>query len=107
MQYRFDVNERNNKYEIKLEIFKDVGFGTSSYDIIECPKNNHPIWPVYVEKLMARIIDNMRLTVNERMEVRNNSKILIDFLKNNFESADNKQEMIVENGDPAVVALSK
>ena len=108
MKYIFDVEKRNNKYEIKLEISKTGGYGANSYDIIERSEDN-PNWTSDLETLVTNIIDSMRLTVHERMEARDNATILIDYLKNNIENLNNNSyktpKMIVENGDPAVLTM--
>ena len=62
-----------------------------------------------MEKLLVDIIDNMRLTVKERTEVYKNSNILVEYLKysnpiEQIPQVDNESQMIVENGDPAVLA---
>ena len=51
----------------------------------------------------------MRLTVKERTEVYKNSNILVEYLKysnpiEQIPQVDNESQMIVENGDPAVLA---
>lgn len=102
MKYIFDVEKRNGKLEIKLEISKTVGYGASSYNIIEHTEEN-PTWTTDLETLVTNVIDSMRLTVHERMEARDNANILIDYLKNNISNSNNAPKMIVENGDPAVL----
>lgn len=103
MKYIFDVEKRNGKLEIKLEISKTAGYGASSYDIIERTEEN-PNWSADLETLITNVIDSMRLTVHERMEARDNSNILIDYLKNNIHNTpETLNQMIVENGDPAVL----
>lgn len=107
MKYTFDVDERNNKFEIRLEITKTGGYSSSAAKTIECSEAN-PNWNVSLEKLLVDIIDNMRLTVQERTEVYKNSNILVEYLKysNPMEQTpqvDNEPQMIVENGDPAVM----
>ena len=103
MKYIFDVEKRNGKLKIKLEISKTGGYGASSYNIIECTEENSN-WTTDLETLVTNVIDSMRLTVHERMEARDNSNILIDYLKNNISNTpETLNQMIVENGDPAVL----
>lgn len=107
MKYTFDVDERNNKFEIRLEITKTGGYSSSAAKTIECSETN-PNWNIPLEKLLVDIIDNMRLTVQERTEVYKNSNILVEYLKYNnpieqIPQVDNEPQMIVENGDPAVM----
>lgn len=107
MKYTFDVDERNNKFEIRLEVTKTGGYNSSAAKVVECSEFN-PNWTVSLEKLLVDIIDNMRLTVQERTEVYKNSNILIEYLKysnpiEQIPQVDNEPQMIVENGDPAVV----
>ena len=104
MKYIFDVDERNGKREIRLEITKNSGFGSSAYNIIEC-SNDNSNWSMNLESLLTSVIDNMRLTVNERSEVRDNSHILIDYLKNNINSNDTKQMIVEEN--PGILIQEK
>ena len=106
MKYTFDVDERNNKFEIRLEITKTGGYASTAAKTIECSEFN-PNWTASLEKLLADIIDNMRLTVQERTEVYKNSNILVQYLKYSQPveqiPQENEQQMIVENGDPAVM----
>ena len=106
MKYTFDVDERNNKFEIRLEITKTGGYTSTAAKTIECSEYN-PNWTASLEKLLADIIDNMRLTVQERTEVYKNSNILVQYLKYSQPVEQIPQEvepqMIVENGDPAVM----
>ena len=78
MKYTFDVDEKNNKFEIRLEITKTGGYNSTAAKTIECSEVN-PNWTVSLEKLLVDIIDNMRLTVQERTEVYKNSNILTLF----------------------------
>ena len=64
MKYTFDVDEKNNKFEIRLEITKTGGYNSTAAKTIECSEFN-PNWTVSLEKLLVDIIDNMRLTVKE------------------------------------------
>ena len=103
MKYIFDVDEKNNKLEIKLEISMGTGPNTNAYQIIECTKDS-PNWNRALESLITDIIDNMRLTVKERQEAYENSNILIGYLAYNpHPQAISDQVMIMENGDPAVM----
>ena len=103
MKYIFDVEKRNGKLEIKLEISKTAGYGASSYNIIERTEEN-PNWSTDLETLITNVIDSMRLTVHERMEARRNANILIEYLKySNSATPEQRHQMIVENGDPAVL----
>ena len=107
MKYTFDVDEKNNKFEIRLEITKTGGYNSTAAKTIECSEFN-PNWTVSLEKLLVDIIDNMRL-VKERTEVYKNSNILVEYLKysnpiEQIPQVDNESQMIVENGDPAVLA---
>ena len=106
MKYLFDIDERNGKFEIKLEITKTGGYSSSAAKTIECSEQ-YPNWPVSLEKLLVDIIDNMRLTVQERSEVYKNSNILVQYLKYSQPveqiPQENEPQMIVENGDPAVL----
>ena len=79
MKYTFDVDEKNNKFEIRLEITKTGGYNSTAAKTIECSEFN-PNWTVSLEKLLVDIIDNMRLTVKERTEVYKNSNILTLFV---------------------------
>lgn len=103
MKYIFDVDERNGKREIRLEITKNSGFGSNAYNIIECSDDNQN-WTMNLESLFTSVINNMRLTVNERSEVRDNSQILIDYLKKNINSNDTHQMIVEENpGIPGIL----
>ena len=79
MKYIFDVDERNNKFQIRLELQKGNAFNASAYQIIECSEES-PNWPISLEILLVDIIDNMRLTVQERNEAYRNSNILVQYL---------------------------
>ena len=107
MKYTFDVDEKNNKFEIRLEITKTGGYNSTAAKTIECSEFN-PNWTVSLEKLLVDIIDNMRLTVKERTEVYKNSNILVEYLKysnpiEQIPQVDNEPHMIAENGDPDVL----
>lgn len=102
MKYTFDVDERNNKFEIRLEITKTGGYSSSAIKTIECSEEN-PNWSASLEQLLVDIIDNMRLTVQERNEVYKNSNILVQYLKYSNSTKIDEPKMIVENGDPAVM----
>ena len=107
MKYTFNINKKNNKFEIRLEITKTGGYNSTAAKTIECSEFN-PNWTVSLEKLLVDIIDNMRLTVKERTEVYKNSNILVEYLKysnpiEQIPQVDNEPQMIVENGDPDVL----
>ena len=103
MKYIFDVDERNNKFSIRVEIQKGNAFNASASSIVECSEEK-PNWDKDLELMLQELIDNMRLTVQERTDARRNSNILIEYLKySNPVAPDRRHEMIVENGDPAVL----
>jgi hypothetical protein len=107
MKYIFDVDERNNKFSIRVEIQKGNAFNANASSIVECSEEQ-PNWGKDLELMLQELIDNMRLTVQERTEVYKNSNILVEYLKysnpiEQIPQADNEPQMIVENGDPAVL----
>jgi hypothetical protein len=105
MKYIFDVDERNNKFQIRLELQKGNAFNASAYQIIECSEES-PNWPISLEILLVDIIDNMRLTVQERNEAYRNSNILVQYLKysNPTPVEDTRhQMMIVENEESNIM----
>jgi len=101
MKYIFDVDERNNKFSIRVEIQKGNAFNANASSIIECSEEK-PNWDIDLEILLKNIIDNMRLTVQERTEARRNANILIEYLKYSNPVVP-EQKMIVENKDSAVL----
>jgi len=98
MKYIFDVDERNNKFSIKVEILKGNAFNANSSTIIECSEEK-PNWGKDLELLISELIDNMRLTVQERTEARRNANILIEYLKYSNHNYDKTQQMIVEENE--------
>ena len=103
MKYIFDVDERNNKFSIRIEIQKGNAFNANASSIVECSEEK-PNWDKDLELMLQELIDNMRLTVNERTEARRNANILIEYLKySNPVAPEQRHQMIVENGDPAVL----
>ena len=102
MKYIFDVDERNNKFSIRVEIQKGNAFNANASSIVECSEEK-PNWDKDLELMLQELIDNMRLTVQERNAAYKNSNILIEYLKYSNPTPTNEPQMIVENGDPAVL----
>lgn len=99
MKYIFDVDERNNKFSIKVEIFNGNAFNANASSIIECSEEK-PDWGKDLELLISELIDNMRLTVKERTEARRNANILIEYLKySNPVASGQRHQMIVEENE--------
>lgn len=106
MKYIFDVDERNNKFSIRVEILKGNGFNANASSIIECSEEK-PNWGKDLELMFQELIDNMRLTVQERIEARHNANILIEYLKySNPVASEQKHQMIVEE-NPGILIQEK
>jgi len=103
MKYIFDVDERNNKFSIRVEIQKGNAFNANASSIVECSEEQ-PNWGKDLELMLQELIDNMRLTVNERTEARRNANILIEYLKySNPVAPDKRHQMIVEENPEILI----
>lgn len=103
MKYIFDVDERNNKFSIRVEIQKGNAFNANASSIIECSEEQ-PNWGKDLELMLQELIDNMRLTVQERTEARRNANILIEYLKySNPVAPDKRHQMIVEENPEILI----
>ena len=103
MKYIFDVDERNNKFSIRVEVQKGNAFNANASSIVECSEEQ-PNWGKDLELMLQELIDNMRLTVQERTEARRNANILIEYLKySNPVVPEQNDQMIVDDGNPVVL----
>ena len=82
MKYTFDLNKRNGKYELKIDISAGNAFTGGVQKVLNTPDNNIK-WQYHLEDLLNDMIDNMRLTVSEREEARDNLKVFLDYIVNN------------------------
>lgn len=103
MKYIFDVDERNNKFSIRVEIQNGNAFNANASSIIECSEEK-PYWDKDLELMFQDLINNMRLTVNERTEARRNANILIEYLKySNPVAPEQRHQMIVEENPEILI----
>ena len=93
MKYEFDLNFKNDHYELVMSLTHNNSFGKTQKTInID---GNSPTF----ENVLGEIIDNMRLTVNEREDVRNNAAIFADYLKYYNPSNGASQEVQINEDD--------
>ena len=102
MKYTFEVNCHDIENVIKVE----VGFGSAANSVsrtITFAAGNDD-YVQDLDELLSDMVDNIRLTVKEREEAIYNVKVFKEYVKKySNKKDDSQQEMIVENGDPAVL----
>lgn len=109
MRYIFDTSIRNGKFEIKFTVGESPQFGqNSATHTIDIDETENPKWPVECPEVLKALIDNLRFSVKERTDAERDFNMFMSFLYGGLiqtldKMSDNKEEMIVENGDPAVV----
>ena len=105
MKYTFEVSCHDIENVIKVEI----GFGSVANSIsrtITFAAGNDD-YVQDLDELLSEMVDNIRLTVKEREEAMYNVEVFKEYVKKySNKKDDSKQEMIVENGDPSVYALT-
>ena len=102
MKYTFEVSCHENENVITIEI----AFGSSANSVrrtISFEGGTDYDVPA-LDELISDMVDNIRLTVKEREEAIYNAGVLKWYIQQYRVNANQvKQQMIVENGDPAVV----
>ena len=102
MKYTFEVSCHDIENVIKVE----VGFGSAANSVsrtITFAAGNDD-YVQDLDELLSDMVDNIRLTVKEREEAIYNVKVFKEYVKKySNKKDDSQQEMIVENGDPAVL----
>ena len=105
MKYEFEVSCHENENIIKVI----VGFGSMANSVtrtIRFEGGKDEAEPS-LNELLLDMVDNIRLTVNERKEAMYNVKVFKDYVQqygvNTNKDPEKKVQMIVENGDPAVL----
>ena len=88
MKYIFDLTFNKDHYDLKIEL----NMGNQYSSPVSFPLNEDA---ESFEKVAANLIDNMRLTVNERYEARSNTSVLVDYLKYYFNKAEENTEQII------------
>ena len=108
MTYKFEVNSYDNENVITVE----VAYGSYVNSVKRTLKFNSEkdYDEPSLNELISDMVDNIRLTVKEREEVIHNANILKWYLQqygvNKDRDPKKEAQMIVENGDPAVLSLS-
>lgn len=92
MKYEFDLNFKQDHYELLISLTHNNSFGKAQKTI-----NIDTNSPAF-ENVLSEIIDNMRLTVNEREDVRNNAAVFTDYLKY-YKSSNNVSQEVQINED--------
>lgn len=92
MKYEFDLNFKQDHYELLISLTHNNSFGKAQKTI-----NIDANSPAF-ENVLSEIIDNMRLTVNEREDVRNNAAVFTDYLKY-YKSSNNVSQEVQINED--------
>lgn len=92
MKYEFDLNFKQDHYELLISLTHNNSFGKVQKTI-----NIDANSPAF-ENVLSEIIDNMRLTVNEREDVRNNAAVFTDYLKY-YKSSNNVSQEVQINED--------
>ena len=105
MKYEFEVSCHENENIIKVI----VGFGSMANSVTRTIRfeggkdENEPS----LNELLLDMVDNIRLTVNERKEAMYNVKVFKDYVQqygvNTDRDPKKEAQMIVENGDPTVL----
>ena len=91
MKYIFEVENKDGKDQIKLDIILQNNYSNGTPIIVSKDEGTR-YWDGEYNKLISETIDNMRLTVKEREEAYKNSKIFASFIFPN----DNDEKMICE-----------
>ena len=104
MRYTFDVNEKNNKFEIKFTIQELNSPMNSQFHTISVDASENPEWPMECPQVLKLLLDNLRFSVSERIDAEHNLSILLSYLYGNLMKAiDNtpksQEQMIVEDND--------
>lgn len=104
MRYIFDVNEKNNKFEIKFTIQEANSPMNSQWHIISADASENPEWNMECPQVLKLLLDNLRFSVSERIDAEHNLSILLSYLYGNLMKAiDNtpqsQEQMIVEGDD--------
>lgn len=108
MKYTFEITCHDNENIITVEI----GFGSSANSVrrtISFEGGADYDAPA-LDELISDMVDNIRLTVKEREEAIYNAGVLKWYIQqygiNQNRDPKKEAQMIVENGDPAVINLS-
>lgn len=105
MKYTFEVTCHDNENIITVEI----AFGSSSNSVRRTLKFEGGMFSneLNLDELISDMVDNIRLTVNERKEAMYNVKVFKDYVQqygvNTDRDPKKEAQMIVENGDPTVL----
>jgi hypothetical protein len=108
MKYEFDVSCHENENVIKVTI----GFGSMSNSVTRTIRfeDGEDYDELPLNELLLDMVDNIRLTVNERKEAMYNVKVFNDYVQlygvNTDRDTSKETQMIVENEDPPVLSLS-
>ena len=106
MKYTFDVYTNNDiEHTIKIDIVQNGGYNSTVTRTLTFAAGSDNYVPSLAETL-EDMINNMRLTVKEREDAMYNANVFNSYLQNCLYK-ENKQEIIVENGDPAVLIAQK
>ncbi len=89
MKYSFEINKRNSRYELKIDISAGNAFTGGVQKVLNTPDYNIK-WQYHLEDLLNDMIDNMRLTVSECEEARDNLKVFLDYIVDNQSKNDIK-----------------
>ena len=105
MKYEFEVSCHENENIIKVI----VGFGSMANSVTRTIRfeggkdEDEPS----LNELLLDMVDNIRLTVNERKEAMYNVEVFKDYVQqygvNTDRDPKKEAQMIVENGDPTVL----
>ena len=105
MKYTFEVNCHENENVIAIEIA--YGSPTNSVRRTISFEGGTDYDAPALDELISDMVDNIRLTVKEREEAIYNANILKWYIQqygtNKKRDPKEEAQMIVENGDPAVV----
>ena len=103
MKYTFEVSCHENENVITIEI----AFGSSANSVRRTIRfeDGKDFDAPALDELISDMVDNIRLTVKEREEAILNAGVLKWYIQQYGVNANKvKQQMIVENGDPAVIS---
>lgn len=118
MKYTFETRKNGDEYHIKFIVGENGNAFSNSVQHEISISGENPQWPVECPQILQGLMDNLRFSVVERKNAEQDLNMFLGFLYGNLLASINNQnkagepardpekeaQMIVENGDPAVVA---
>lgn len=106
MRYVFETSKNGDEFTIKFTVGENASAFSNSAQHFLTISGENPQWNAECPEILKSLVDNLRFSVSERKNAEQDLNMFLGFLYGNLLASmtkANKEEMIVENGDPAVI----